>query len=746
MEGKTQETAAAKAGMSVRSARNWQSGPLPSQAKPEHRWRTRPDPFDGVWEDEIEPLLRNDPTGKLKATTIIDWLGEQHPGRFSASQLRTLQRRLQDWRALHGPEREVYFPQVHPPGREAQFDFTHCGELKVTIAGQPYPHLLFQLILSHSGWRYAEVAAGETFLALQQGLQAALWTLGGVPEVVRSDNTSAATHELRSSRGRALNDNYAALLDHYGLRSTRINPGQSHENGVAEHAHYRLKDALDQALILRGGRDFDTEDDYAGFVRQMVERRNRLVQGKLEQEMLCLGSLPPAPVPEYVNYQSRVRKWSTIQVAGHSYSVPSRLIGKEVQIRLYADWVEVYYKDHLVERMERVHGEGEANVNYRHVIGSLVRKPGAFARYRFREQLFPTMRFRLTYDALKEWRGERADVEYVRILHLAATTMGSDGGQRPDVAAGSGTALRLRGGAGPGRAQGARSSAAHPVRPAGPEDIRPPAHGQPGHGGGVRMMVVDTSIIQERIGQLCGQFKLPTVAAEATPRFTAAGHGDALPTLLEVLEQEAEDRRHRRINRLRRESRLPVGKTWETFEHGRMPLALRQRLDHLAQGDFVGRGVNVLAFGLPGTGKTHALCALGHRLVEAGHSVLFAPAYRLVQELLAAKRDLDLPRQLRKLDNFDFLLLDDLGYLPQGAEESEVLFTLIAERYERRSLGITSNLVFSEWEHIFANPMATAAAIDRVVHHSVILEFDVPSYRTDAAQQRGQAEEVNRQK
>ena len=259
------------------------------------------------------------------------------------------------------------------------------------------------------------------------------------------------------------------------------------------------------------------------------------------------------------------------------------------------------------------------------------------------------------------------------------------------------------------------------------------------------MTVVDTSVMQERIGQLCHQFKLPTMGAQSVARFTASGHGDALPIFLEVLEQEAEDRRHRRINRLRQSSRLPSGKTWETFEHDRMPLALRQQLDHLAQGSFVEHGVNVLAFGLPGTGKTHALCALGHRLVEAGHSVLFAPAYRLVQELLAAKRDLDLPRRLRKLDNFDFLLLDDLGYLPQGAEESEVLFTLIAERYERRSLGITSNLVFSEWERIFANPMATAAAIDRVVHHSVILEFDVPSYRTDAAQQRGQAEEVNRQ-
>ena len=190
-------------------------------------------------------------------------------------------------------------------------------------------------------------------------------------------------------------------------------------------------------------------------------------------------------------------------------------------------------------------------------------------------------------------------------------------------------------------------------------------------------------------------------------RFTAAGHGDALETLLEVLEQEAEDRRQRRIGRLRTASRLPAGKTWETFEHD-----LRQQLGELSDGSFVDRGVNVLAFGLPGTGDPCTV-RLGHRLVESGRSVLFAPAYRLVQDLLAAKRD------LRKLDNYDFLLLDE--YLPQGAEE------FIAERYERRSR-ITSNLVFSQWEHIF-DPMATAAAID--LHHSVILEFDVPSYRTE---------------
>ena len=191
------------------------------------------------------------------------------------------------------------------------------------IGGRRYRHLLFQLVLSHSGWRYAEVVAGETFVSLKQGLQNALWKLGGAPQVIRSDNTSALTHEIKRSRGRALNDNYAELLDHYGLESTLINSGESHENGVAEQAHYRLKDALDQALMLRGSRDFDSAESYTGFVRKVVDRRNRLVQGKLEEERPLLQGLPPVPVPEYVNYQARVRKWSTVQAAGRTYTVPS---------------------------------------------------------------------------------------------------------------------------------------------------------------------------------------------------------------------------------------------------------------------------------------------------------------------------------------------------------------------------------------------------------------------------------------
>jgi len=245
---------------------------------------------------------------------------------------------------------------------------------------------------------------------------------------------------------------------------------------------------------------------------------------------------------------------------------------------------------------------------------------------------------------------------------------------------------------------------------------------------------------QEQIAKLCSEFRLPTVAAEVVPRFQASDHGAALGTLLEVLELEATDRRQRRVDRLRRAAKLPAGKTWDTLDQSRLPIKLQQQLDELATGRFLDQAVNVLAFGLPGTGKTHAMAALGHRLIEQGHSVYFVPTYQLVQDLMAAKRDLDLPRRLRKLDHFEVLILDDLGYLKHRADEAEVLFTLIAERYERRSLIVTSNLVFSQWEEIFQSPMATAAAIDRIVHHSVIAEFDVGSYRTAQAQHRAAEE------
>lgn len=246
--------------------------------------------------------------------------------------------------------------------------------------------------------------------------------------------------------------------------------------------------------------------------------------------------------------------------------------------------------------------------------------------------------------------------------------------------------------------------------------------------------------VGDQITTLLTKFGLTTAAGELVSRFVEADQQSALPLLLEMFELEAHERHERRIGRLRRASKLPPGKTFDTLDEGRLPAALVRKLHDLAEGDFLDEATNVLAFGLPGVGKSHALCAVGHALVERGHSVLFVPTYTLVQELLVAKRDLALPRALRKLDHFAVLLLDDLGYIQQSPEEAEVLFTLLAERYERRSVMLTSNLVFGHWERIFRDQMATAAAIDRLVHHSVLLEFDVPSYRTERAKRRGKGD------
>ena len=239
-----------------------------------------------------------------------------------------------------------------------------------------------------------------------------------------------------------------------------------------------------------------------------------------------------------------------------------------------------------------------------------------------------------------------------------------------------------------------------------------------------------------RVRELLTRFKLPTFASEVVARFTGAGHDAALPTLLEVLEAEQDERGQRRRDRLLKASHLPPGKTFATLDEARLPRLVVAKLRELATGDFLERADNVLCFGLPGRGKSHAAAALGHALIQRGHAVLFTPTFRLVQDLLAAKRDLALPRALQRLDAFDLLILDDIGYVQQSAEEVEVLFTLMAERYERRSLLITSNLVFAEWDRIFKNPMTTAAAIDRLVHHSAILEFNGNSKRADEAESR----------
>jgi hypothetical protein len=422
MDGKTQAAAAATAGMSLRTAREWDTGPVPSVTKQPRDWRTRPDPFAAVWPTEIEPLLHRDRKGVLEAKRVLAELCTRYPEQFHGGQARTLQRRFRDWRAVHGPEPEIFFEQVAVPGREAAIDFTHATELAVTIAGEPLPHLLFEFVLRYSGWTWVAVAFGETFEALVAGVQGALWALGGVPAVLRSDNLSAATHELKRSGGRDLTVRFRAVLDHYGLHSSRITPGQAHENGVAEQAHRRLKSLLAQALLIRGHADFVDLSAYEHFVQEVVDVwRNRAVAARLADERAHLHPLPSSPIPSYTTYAPKVRRWSTIRVAHRTYSVPARLMGHTVDVRVYADRLEVRYRGQVVQTMPRLRKQDDHRIDYRHVIGWLVRKPGAFARYRYREDLFPSVTFRRAYDRLQTTHGDRADVEYLRILQLAAT-------------------------------------------------------------------------------------------------------------------------------------------------------------------------------------------------------------------------------------------------------------------------------------------------------------------------------------
>ncbi len=422
MEGKTQAAAGAAAGMSERSARTWEQGALPSQAKRERDWRTREDPFSEVWSSEVEPLLVADADGGLEAKTVFAELQRRHPHRFEAGQLRTLQRRFREWRAEHGPAKEVFFPQLHRPGRMGALDFTHANDLGVTIAGVLFVHMFFHFVMPFSSWHFVELAFGETFEALRRGLQNALVALGGAPEMIRSDNLSAATHELRTTGGRSLTKRFADVLEHFGLVSSRIQPGEAHENGVVEKGHDLLKSALDQALRMRESREFASVDAYLEFVRGVVERDLHAGRdAKLSEEREHLRPLPATRLPEYTQLSVEVRRWSTIQVIGRTYSVPSRLIGHTVEARVYPDVIEVRYANKTIERMPRLRGDGAHRIDYRHVIWSLVRKPGAFASYRYREDLFPSLVFRRCYDALRERRGDRADVEYLRVLHLAAS-------------------------------------------------------------------------------------------------------------------------------------------------------------------------------------------------------------------------------------------------------------------------------------------------------------------------------------
>jgi len=415
-DGKTLKCSSEKVDVSEKTARKYRDlGRLPSQVKAPHTWRTREDPFDRVWPD-VAPLLSDNPG--LQAKTLFDWLQREHRGRFDDGQLRTLQRRVKAWRATEGPAQEVMFPQVHVPGRLAQSDFSHMDSLGVTIQGQPFPHLIFHFVLTYSNWETGTVCFSESLESLSEGLQNALWRLGGVPRVHQTDSLSCAVNRLDNPE--EFTRRYQGLMSHYKMSAQRTQPRKPNENGDIEQRHHRFKTALDQRLMLRGSRDFDSRKAYEDFLQVLFAELNLGRSKRFQEEAKVLRELPKRRLESYQRLKPRVGPFSTIRVKHNVYSVHSRLIGERVEARIFSEAIEVWYGQKRVEVLDRLRGEGGSKINYRHIIDWLVRKPGAFERYLYRGSLFPTSRFRVAYDMLSEADPSRGHKQYLKILHLAA--------------------------------------------------------------------------------------------------------------------------------------------------------------------------------------------------------------------------------------------------------------------------------------------------------------------------------------
>jgi hypothetical protein len=415
-KGKNLAAAAAKADMDEKTARKYRNlGKLPSEIKVEHTWRTREDPFADVWAEVKEKLEINP---GLEAKTLFQDLQRRYPGRFADGQLRTLQRRVKIWRALEGPPKEVFFPQVHKPGELCESDFTHMKALGVTIQGQPFDHLIYHFVLTYSNWETGTICFSESFESLSGGLQNALWELGGVPDRHRTDRLTAAVQTPDNPE--EFTQRYRALLNHYGLQGHKTQPERPNENGDVEQRHYRLKKALEQSLMLRGSSNFVSRQDYAAFLSKLFAQLNAGRVDRFNEELKVLGRLPPMRLESFKRLRVRVGPSSTIRVNHNVYSVDSRLIREKIDVRLHVEHLEIWYAQQRIETIPRLRGEGKDRIQYRHIIDWLVRKPGAFENYRYRDALFPTHRFRMAYDWLKRSHPSRSAKEYLGILHLAA--------------------------------------------------------------------------------------------------------------------------------------------------------------------------------------------------------------------------------------------------------------------------------------------------------------------------------------
>ncbi len=440
--------AGAKAELSPASTYRIEHDPrLPSQ-KRKPRGRRRPDPLGALFDSEVVPLLSRAPG--LRPVAVFEELMRAHP-ELSPGVRRTLERRIRAWRAVHGPDQEVIFRQTHEPGRLGLSDFTDVTELGVSIAGEVLAHRLYHFRLAWSGFEHAHVVlGGESFVALAQGLQNALWSLGGVPAEHRTDSLSAAFCNLDAAAQRDLTQRYQALCEHYGMRASRNNRGVAHENGAIESPHGHLKRALEDALLLRGTREFAELDTYRRFVAEVVARRNARQAKRIDSERACLQALPARRCADYEEVSVRVSSAGGFTLRRVFYTVPSRLIGYRLRVRLYDDRLQLRLDESVLLELPRARPPGNARahvVNYHHVIVSLRQKPMALLNSVYRDQLFPRAAYRRGFEALLEGGDERqacrTTVELLAIAHergceaelAAALEAELDAGRLPELAA-----------------------------------------------------------------------------------------------------------------------------------------------------------------------------------------------------------------------------------------------------------------------------------------------------------------------
>ncbi|MDH7974962.1 IS21 family transposase [Sphingomonas sp. AR_OL41] len=414
--------ASAKAGFSAATGHRLAAGAvLPSRRKAP-RGRRRPDPLADIFDAEIVPMLEAAPA--LRAIAIYEEMRRRHPDLPSGIR-RTIERRVRAWRAEHGPEREVIFRQTHTPGRLALSDFTDCGDLGVTIAGVALAHRLYHFRLAWSGFAHAHVIlGGESYVALAQGLQNALWALGGAPVEHRSDSLSAAFRNLTADARGDLTLRYDALCAHYGMTPTRNNRGVAHENGAIESAHGHLKAAIRDTLLMRGARDFNDVAAYRRFIDELVAARNRRVATRIDAERLHLQPLPGARTADYEEVIVTVTSSGGFTLRKVFYTVPSRLIGHRLRARLYDDRLDLFIGGTALMTLPRgratASGKHGHVVDYRHVIHSLRRKPMALLGLVYRDALFPRPAYARTFERLCAVLPERVACRtMVELLALA---------------------------------------------------------------------------------------------------------------------------------------------------------------------------------------------------------------------------------------------------------------------------------------------------------------------------------------